>query len=117
MYILLITTGGGGGGGGSFGLCFNAINFFFAVGDCGSLLDPTNGQVSFTATTEGSEANYTCDTGYDHVGDSIRTCQSDEQWSGSEPNCDRKCIPFICFHSLSEKTTLYNCITIASPKV
>ena len=79
-----------GGGGGGFGLCFNAIIFFFVVMDCGSLSDPTNGQVTFTTTTEGSVANYTCDTGYDPVGDSTRTCQSDEQWSGSEPTCQSK---------------------------
>ena len=70
----------------------STISFFFAVGDCGSLSDPTNGQVNFTATTEGSVATYTCGTGYDPVGDTTRTCQSDEQWSGSEPVCGRKFI-------------------------
>ena len=58
--------------------------------DCGSLSDPTNGQVNFTTTTEGSVANYTCDTGYDLVGDTTRTCQNDGQWSGSEPTCQSK---------------------------
>ena len=58
--------------------------------DCGSLSDPSDGQVNFTATTEGSVANYTCDTGYDLVGDTTRTCQSDGQWSGSEPTCQSK---------------------------
>ena len=32
-------------------------------------------------------AAYTCDQGYDLVGDEMRTCQANEQWTGAEPNC------------------------------
>ena len=56
--------------------------------DCGSLTDPANGQVDHTAgTTLGQTATYSCNTGYNLVGDSTRTCQATGEWSGSEPTC------------------------------
>ena len=63
---------------------------FLTVVDCGALTDPANGQVSHTAgTTVGQTAAYSCNTGYDLVGDSNRTCQATGMWSGSEPTCQR----------------------------
>ena len=45
--------------------------------DCGTLTDPTNGQVSHTAgTTFEQTATYSCDRGYNLVGGSTRTCQA-----------------------------------------
>ena len=68
-----------------------------AVIDCGNLTDPEDGQVMFTpgvvATIEtglGAIANYTCNDGYDLVGDVLRTCQANEQWAGTEPTCSCK---------------------------
>ena len=59
----------------------------FTVG-CSSLANPTNGQVSHTGgTTLGQTATYSCNTGYNLVGDSTRTCQSTGVWSGSTPTC------------------------------
>ena len=56
--------------------------------DCGSLTDPGNGQVNHTSgTTFGENATYSCNTGYNLVGDSTRTCQATGNWSGSEPTC------------------------------
>ena len=55
--------------------------------DCGSLTDPSNGTVSVSATTYTSNATYTCDSGYTINGDSMRMCQADGEWSGSEPSC------------------------------
>ena len=56
--------------------------------DCGNLTDPVNGQVSHTAgTTFGQTATYSCNTGYNLVGDSTRTCQASGNWSGSAPTC------------------------------
>ena len=58
--------------------------------DCGSLTNPANGQVSHTTgTTFGQTATYSCNTGYNLVGDSTRTCQATGEWSGSEPTCER----------------------------
>ena len=62
--------------------------FFLAAVDCGSLTDPANGQVNHVAgTTFRQTATYSCNTGYNLVGDSIRTCQAAGDWSGSAPTC------------------------------
>ena len=56
--------------------------------DCGCLPDPTNGSVDHTAGTSlGQTSIYSCNTGYNLVGDSTRTCQATGNWSGSEPTC------------------------------
>ena len=56
--------------------------------DCGSLTGPANGQVDLTSgTTFGQTATYSCNTGYNLVGDSTRTCQATGVWSGSAPTC------------------------------
>jgi len=39
--------------------------------------DPTNGQVSFGATTFQSRANYSCSAGYILMGNMTRSCQAD----------------------------------------
>ena len=58
------------------------------VVDCGSLTDPGNGSVTLTVgTTLGQTATYSCNTGYNLVGDSTRTCQAEGNWSGSAPTC------------------------------
>ena len=56
--------------------------------DCGTLNNPANGQVSHTAgTTFTQTATYSCDTGYNLVGDSNRVCQATGVWSGRAPTC------------------------------
>ena len=63
--------------------------YFHTAVDCGNLTNPTNGQVNLSAgTTFGQTATYGCNTGYNLVRDSIRTCQATGEWSGSVPNCE-----------------------------
>ena len=58
------------------------------VVNCGTLSNPANGQVNHTAgTTLGQTATYSCNTGYNMVGNSNRTCQATGGWSGSVPAC------------------------------
>ena len=62
--------------------------FILIVVDCGNLTDPANGSVTHTSgTTFGQTATYSCNTGYNLVGDSTRTCQAVGEWSGSVPTC------------------------------
>ena len=52
------------------------------------MTDPANGQVTHTfATTFGQTATYSCNTGYNLVENSTRTCQAVGNWSGSAPTC------------------------------
>ena len=63
--------------------------FFFPAVGCGDPGTPTNGQRSLSSTTYNSVVTYTCDVGYTLQGANSRTCQSDGQWSGSVPQCNR----------------------------
>ena len=62
----------------------------FSVVDCLNLTSPSNGEVSLTTTTPGSVATYTCDTGYEVVGASMRECQVNGSWSENGPVCESK---------------------------
>ena len=56
--------------------------------DCDALPNPANGRVSHaTGTKLGQTATYSCDPGYNLVGDSTRKCQATGVWSGSAPTC------------------------------
>ena len=63
------------------------VFFFPIVVSCGTLANPANGQVGHTGATYGQTATYSCNTGYNLVGSSIRTCQATGVWSGSAPSC------------------------------
>ena len=74
------------------------------VVDCGTLTDPGNGQVDYTAgATLGQTATYSCNTGYNLVGDSTRTCQATGEWSESAPTCQG-----MSLLTLSHPVMLYN---------
>ena len=70
---------------------YNILNDVFLISaavDCGNLTNPANGSVNHTAgTTFKQNATYSCDTGYNLVGDSTRVCQATGNWSGSAPTC------------------------------
>ena len=61
-----------------------------AVIDCGNAPDILNGEVTFNGTTVGSTATYSCNTGFEIVGKSSRSCQTSGTWSGTTPTCGRK---------------------------
>ena len=73
--------------------------------DCGTLTNLANGQVNHTAgTTVGQTATYSCNTGYNLVGDSTRTCQAEGKWSMSAPTCQSMLLKddltlFICAYT------------------
>lgn len=56
--------------------------------DCGHVLPPKNGSVVYpTGTTYDQTLAYSCDIGYNLVGDSNRTCQADGTWDLTDPYC------------------------------
>ena len=71
--------------------CQSYACLVFAAGmRCPTLSNPANGHVSYTSgTTFGLTATYSCNTGYNLSGNSIRTCQATRMWSGSPPTCHR----------------------------
>ena len=72
------------------------LDFFFLTAvDCGTLPNPSNGQVSHPGgTTFGQMATYICEQGYTLNEDSSRPnpriCQADGYWSGMSLSCPRK---------------------------
>ena len=71
---------------------YNVMSYFYGniVVDCGQLQNPANGFVQIFSTTEGSTATYTCNQGFQLVGNRQRTCQNNGQWSGQQPFCRRR---------------------------
>ena len=61
--------------------------FLATAVDCGNLTAPANGSVSHIAGTFGQTATYSCNTGYNMVGNNTRTCQAEGNWSGNTPAC------------------------------
>ena len=61
-----------------------------AVIDCGDPGVPANGGRSFSSTLFNTVVNYSCNEGYELFGSQRRTCQVNEQWSQSLPECRSK---------------------------
>ena len=83
--------------------------------DCGNLTHPANGSVNHTAGTFGQTATYICNTGYNLVGDSIRTCQATGNWSGSVPTCEGMLLEgddtlFMCVCTQKHANVYYLCL-------
>ena len=53
---------------------------------------PKNGQRGTLSTVYTSEVRFSCLTGYTLQGSDRRTCQSNGEWSGSLPQCNRRFI-------------------------
>ncbi|XP_019647923.1 PREDICTED: LOW QUALITY PROTEIN: sushi, von Willebrand factor type A, EGF and pentraxin domain-containing protein 1-like [Branchiostoma belcheri] len=60
--------------------------------ECLTLDPPANGRV-VGSNLYGDTVTFVCDYGYELIGDQRRTCQSDQQWSGTQPYCQRKECP------------------------
>ena len=66
------------------------LTTLFPAVDCGNPGTPPNGRRTGSSTTYNSVVTYTCNTGSTLQGSNRRTCQSNGQWSGSLPRCNRK---------------------------
>jgi hypothetical protein len=56
--------------------------------DCGTLANPTNGEVKMPdGTLFGATAVYTCNSGYSTKDYYKRTCLSNGTWSSNAPTC------------------------------
>ena len=50
-------------------------------------MDPVNGKVMVSGNSDGDNATYSCDPGYELDGTETVICQSDGQWSDLPPVC------------------------------
>ncbi len=66
------------------------------VVQCPVLSPPSGGTVRLTSRTPRGVAIYSCNTGNNLIGSVTRTCLTNEQWSGTEPICQRG----ICLHCM-----------------
>ena len=55
--------------------------------NCGELALDDGSVVYSSGTTYNSVATYSCDEGYELVGDTTRQCGADGQWTGAKPQC------------------------------
>ena len=71
-----------------------------SAGLCANLTNPGNGTIMVTEQTEGSDATYTCNKGYQLTdGNRTRTCMDTGMWSGQKPTCLRMKNAFLmCTH-------------------
>ena len=58
--------------------------------DCGQLTPPMNGFLFLNGTSFESVAEYSCETGYDLIGEESRVCTNYSTWSGEDPICQSK---------------------------
>lgn len=58
---------------------------------CGEPASVLNAQRIGDSFIIASSVSYTCNEGFEMIGQSRRYCQSDGQWSGQAPQCERKC--------------------------
>ena len=57
------------------------------IGGCALLPDLANGKILYNARGRGSIAYHKCNSGYRVVGDEIRECGGNMEWTGSETYC------------------------------
>ena len=65
--------------------------------NCSVPTSPADGSVTYSGLGFEATANYTCNSGYNLVGLSSRTCQSDSMWSGVKPTCEYAGMSFYIF--------------------
>ena len=75
--------------------------------DCRRPSSPSNGTVTFTGNSVGDNATYTCDTGFELIGDAVTTCTQDKDGLNSavfvptQPICRRKLLQCFRLYLLS----------------
>lgn len=60
---------------------------FFTERSCGNPGIPTNGKKNSSSYQYGNSILFECDVGYTLQGSSVRTCQDNGLWTGTQPTC------------------------------
>ena len=64
--------------------------FFCTEVLCPFVASPINGNATTTGKKPGDNVTYTCNEGYDLVGEADQTCLINGSWSGLSPSCNGK---------------------------
>ena len=74
--------------------CRRGNDSYVILVQCPPLTNPNNGMINCSLGDDGfpsyeDTCSFTCNTGYKITGSDTRTCQSDENWSGTKVMCRR----------------------------
>ena len=75
-------------------IIINELTFFKLLVDCGDPGTPVNGARNFSSTLEDSVVTYSCDPGYNLIGNRTRVCKVTAEegalWKYDIPKCECK---------------------------
>ena len=57
---------------------------------CGNPGAPDNGEKNSSSYQYGNVISFTCNVGYTMQGSQVRTCQTNGEWTGTQPTCPSK---------------------------
>ena len=95
---------------------FKYIYYIISAIVCEELEAPRNGRVEVSGSAPGDQATYSCNAGFDLIGQTVRICQNDGTFSGRAPTCQRMNIclyvcmyarPYVCIY-----VCMYACIYV-----
>ena len=66
---------------------FTFMHFSSSVVHCPVLLSPSNGTISSNETQFRTKACFSCNVGYNLVGETCLNCTSNGTWSEKQPHC------------------------------
>ena len=68
-------------------LSHNNIIFSFLAIQCEVPANPENGRAVYASVSYNSLISYECTYGYMLIGDSVRRCERNKEWTGKQPHC------------------------------
>lgn len=81
----------------SYKYAHNVCCFQCSAVSCGAPPKLDNGWVKFKSVDIGAKAYYVCKFGYILKGYGMRYCQANGHWSGTTPQCSRRCYGDDCY--------------------
>ena len=65
------------------------IHYYLAI-QCEVPANPENGRAVYASVSYNSLISYECTYGYMLIGDSVRRCERNKEWTGTQPHCKGK---------------------------
>ena len=76
------------------------MSFYTLAIQCEVPANPENGRAVYASVSYNSLISYECTYGYMLIGDSVRRCERNKEWTGTQPHCKGKLskLIIICFY-------------------